>query len=226
MPLCLNDIDSFFIGVIIHPFVKWVISTIVTGIIAICVSAISSRRTIFQSKKTEYISKLYKMLYSYGISYCHKKKKNIFRSKYKTNDFLEVEGELNTFLMSLSKTPEKLSELAGVFSFMLYNTKTLGYYTDYEHTARDNEEGLPLYYKNEGFYCEGCKQEKCKNRGRGGVLFDNDYGTKYHNNKRTLDSMLPADLVPEIHKTIDYCNNNIKPDSLWIILGVRRKQKK
>lgn len=192
---------------------------ITTIFIPLIIASMTGRYILFYSKKTEYISKLLGMFCSHNRTFCMKEAKKIFRSNYGTDDILRISGEFNTFLMSLSETPEKISGLSGVPSFMLKNKKIFSYHQDY----KGKKDNLPLYYNNEGFFCSKCKQEKCKNRGKGGILFDDYYRDKHLNDETTLYSFLPVELVPEIQKTIEYCNKNINPKLLWVIFGNKKQ---
>lgn len=193
---------------------------VITTFTSLIVALMVSRYTFFYIKKTEYISKLFKMFYSHNCAFCVEKAKNIFRPNYKRDDILRIDGEFNTFLMSLSETPEKISGLSGVSSFILKNKKIFHYHRDYENTEYIKEDNLPLYYNSENFLCSECKQKECKSRGKGGVLFDAYYKDSH---ETTLYSHLPIELVPEIQKTIEYCNKNINPKLLWIIFGSKKQ---
>lgn len=178
IPLCLNDVDSFFISVIIHPFIGWIFTAIIAPLF---ISLIVVRYTIFKTEKARFITKLTYMLYNGTIEYKEDNEK-LFKSKYHYKDILEVISELNSFLLTTKRHTTDMSDLPKISSYMAGN------------------EILKYYYKE-------------------GISFNKTWKEEHPNTTSLGTGYLPSNLVYKVQKLVDYCNDKIKPNLWWLILG-------
>lgn len=197
IPLCLNDVDSFFIGVIIHPFIGWIFTAIV---VPFFIASMVVRYTTFNLEKEDCIHQLKNVLLSGTVKF--NKGIKTFKPKHFLDDILDVEGKINRIMTKMVR----------------YNNTDLGngpsplfiFSPTFKHISKYYENRKDLITKKNKTISEE-------------TVFDKTWGSEHPNSNQQIKyENWPVELVNTTLRLVDILEKDINPVWWWIVTGKKK----